>query len=71
MRYRPVAVLLCLFAAGSAWLLGQSPVTSCDATPAPAWCSAVAGDRAQGWASQRRSEVFARRGMVATSQPLA
>jgi gamma-glutamyltranspeptidase/glutathione hydrolase len=71
MRYRPVAVLLCFLAAGSAWLLAQSPVTSCDATPAPAWCSAVAGDRAQGWASQRRSEVFARRGMVATSQPLA
>ena len=48
MRFRPVAVLLGLFAAGSAWLLAQSPVASCDATPAPAWCSAVAGDRSAG-----------------------
>ena len=29
------------------------------------------GDRAQGWLAQRRSEVMARNGMVATSQPLA
>src|SRR5262245_13416925 len=49
----------------------QSPVQSCDATPKPAWCSAVPGDRAEGWLSQRRSEVMARNGMVASSQPLA
>ena len=29
------------------------------------------GDRAEGWLAQRRSEVMARNGMVATSQPLA
>jgi gamma-glutamyltranspeptidase/glutathione hydrolase len=71
MRLRPVALLAFYLAAGSALLLGQSPVTSCDTTPAPAWCSGVAGDRAQGWTPQRRSEVFARNGIVATSQPLA
>ena len=52
-------------------LVAQSPVTSCDATPTPAWCSAVTGDRASGWLAQGRSEVMARNGMVATSQPLA
>src|SRR5262245_46150250 len=49
----------------------QSPVKSCDSTPKPAWCGAVAGDRADGWLPQHRSEVMARNGMVATSQPLA
>ena len=49
----------------------QSPVQSCDARPKPSWCSAVPGDRAEGWLSQRRSEVMARNGMVASSQPLA
>ncbi len=49
----------------------QSPVQSCSATPKPAWCSAVDGDRSEGWARQHRSEVMARNGMVATSQPLA
>src|SRR5262245_57551456 len=32
---------------------------------------AVAGSRAQGWLAQSRSEVLARHGMVATSDPLA
>ncbi len=49
----------------------QSPVQSCDAKPTPPWCSAVPGDRAEGWLAQRRSEVMARNGMVASSQPLA
>ena len=53
----------------AAW--AQSPVQSCDATPQPSWCRAVPGARAQGWLAQRRSEVMARNGMVATSQPLA
>ena len=52
-------------------VLAQSPVQSCNSTPAPAWCSAVEGDRTQGWLRQHRSEVMARNGMVATSQPLA
>jgi gamma-glutamyltranspeptidase/glutathione hydrolase len=49
----------------------QSPVRSCEASPKPAWCSAVPGDRAKGWVSQHRSEVMAPNGIVATSQPLA
>jgi len=49
----------------------QSPVQSCDSKPQPSWCGAVPGDRAEGWLSQRRSEVMARNGMVASSQPLA
>ncbi len=39
-------------------------------TPAAA-IDAVAGSRAQGWTAQGRSEVLARHGMVATSDPLA
>ena len=42
------------------------------ANPDPsAGITAVAGDRASNWAAQKRSEVLARNGMVATSQPLA
>src|SRR5579864_5464537 len=33
--------------------------------------AAVRGDRAGGWLAQTRSEVVARHGMVATSQPIA
>src|SRR5689334_25440538 len=56
---------------GASRIVAQSPVKSCDSKPAPAWCAAVPGDRSEGWAAQRRSEVMARNGMVATSQPLA
>ena len=64
--------LLAAAATGVSTLLGaQSPVQSCNATPKPAWCAAVPGDRTQGWLTQRRSEVMARNGVVATSQPLA
>jgi gamma-glutamyltranspeptidase/glutathione hydrolase len=41
-----------------------------DTSPAP-FCSAVRGERAEGWLPQSRSEVMARNGMVVTSQPLA
>src|SRR6202022_1724683 len=34
-------------------------------------CAAVRGDRTAGWLPQTRSEVLARNGVVATSQPLA
>ena len=61
-----------LSALGAGTLLwAQSPVTSCDASPRPAWCAAVTGDRSSGWLAQGRSEVMARNGMVTTSQPLA
>jgi gamma-glutamyltranspeptidase/glutathione hydrolase len=39
-----------------------------DSAPA---CTAVRGDRAEGWAQQSRGEIFAQHGLVATSQPLA
>jgi gamma-glutamyltranspeptidase / glutathione hydrolase len=65
-------MLLTTVAAGASALLGaQSPVLSCNAAPKPAWCTAVPGERTQGWLAQRRSEVMARNGVVATSQPLA
>jgi gamma-glutamyltranspeptidase / glutathione hydrolase len=44
---------------------------SCNSTPQPPFCNAVSGDRSQGWLTQHRSEVMARNGIVATSQPLA
>ncbi|MDH7943845.1 gamma-glutamyltransferase [Pseudohongiella sp. SYSU M77423] len=55
--------------------LAQSPnafgaPTETVAAPS-AMVSAVPGSRAQGWLSQGRSEVLARHGMVATSDPLA
>lgn len=51
-----------------ATLLGTS-VTYAD--PVTADFNAVGGDRSSGWLDQRRSEVLARHGVVATSQPLA
>ena len=72
---RPVTVVagLLVVAIAASTVIGnaQSPVQSCNATPKPAWCGAVDGDRSQGWERQHRSEVMARNGMVATSQPLA
>jgi gamma-glutamyltranspeptidase/glutathione hydrolase len=51
---------------------GASPLFStcgkADAAPA---CDAIRGERSEGWPAQSRAEVFARHGMVATSQPLA
>ena len=66
---RSLLPLVLLMIAGTAW--AQSPVRSCNETPSPSWCKAVPGDRSQGWLPQHRSEVIARNGMVATSQPLA
>jgi len=63
--------IVVLAAAATPLLLAQSPIRPCGSTPAPAWCSAVGGDRARGWPLQARSEVMARNGMVTTSQPLA
>src|SRR5258708_22346105 len=39
--------------------------------PRPPACSAVRGDRSEGWKLQSRAEVMAQHGMVTTSQPLA
>ena len=71
---RHISLSVALFLGVVLWPLvpgAQSPVQSCDAAPRPSWCSAVAGDRAEGWLAQRRSEVMARNAIVASSQPLA
>jgi gamma-glutamyltranspeptidase/glutathione hydrolase len=53
----------------------QSPtpfgIPSSDRPMPASTIEAVPGSRAQGWLGQRRSEVLARHGMVATSDPLA
>jgi hypothetical protein len=69
MNYKTLAIAASLLFTGAAW--PQSPVQSCNATAKPPFCSAVSGDRAQGWLTQHRSEVMARNGVVATSQSLA
>jgi gamma-glutamyltranspeptidase / glutathione hydrolase len=62
-------------AAGAVTLLGQSPNPfgrpSADKPQPAAGIEAVPGSRAQGWTAQGRSEVLARHGIVATSDPLA
>lgn len=58
-------VLLCGFAASAA------VVAQDEASTPPQIEQAVPGDRASGWLRQTRSEVLARNGIVATSQPLA
>jgi gamma-glutamyltranspeptidase/glutathione hydrolase len=59
----------------AASLIAQSPnafgVPSRDVPQPGANIQAVSGARAQGWPGQGRSEVLARHGMVATSDPLA
>src|SRR5690349_19521957 len=70
MRFLPV--LLVLLAWPLAGLTQSPALSTCDdpATNPPA-CKAVRGDRGEGWLAQTRSEVMARNGIVATSQPLA
>jgi gamma-glutamyltranspeptidase/glutathione hydrolase len=51
--------------------VAQSPVKPCTGSAPPAWCKVAPGDRPSGWLAQGRSEVMARHGLVATSQPLA
>src|SRR6185503_10534653 len=43
----------------------------CNTEPKASACSAVRGDRSEGWKLQSRAEVMAQHGMVTTSQPLA
>lgn len=51
---------------------GEAPTLSaCDGSAAAPACTSVRGSRAEGWGPQSRAEVFARHGLVATSQPLA
>src|SRR5713101_831906 len=67
----PSIPLFALFLGSCLVFAQSSPVRMCTATPAPAWCRAVPGDRSEGWLAQTRSEVMARNGLVTTVQPLA
>jgi len=70
--YRGGVLLTAVVLASPTFALAQSlPVQMCTEAPTPPWCSAVRGDRAEGWVPQTRSEVMARNGMVTTVQPLA
>src|SRR5258708_38924647 len=68
-----VGVLLAAIAtlATSAQSANPFGIPSADQPQPGAAIKAVPGSRAQGWLSQGRSEVLARHGMVATSDPLA
>ena len=68
-----VAAVMVAVAAARPGAQSKTPfATPMPDTPQPASGSpAVPGSRAQGWAAQGRSEVLARHGMVATSDPLA
>jgi len=70
-----LAIVLLVALATLATTAAQSPnafgVPSADQPQPGAAIKAVPGSRAQGWLSQGRSEVLARHGMVATSDPLA
>ena len=76
-RRRCLAVLVAVIGVAAGFVPGQaqSPTpfgTPTATVPQPATTvNAVPGTRAQGWPEQGRSEVLARHGMVATSDPLA
>ena len=73
MRVALLAAAGVAFGAATATMQSPNPFgipTPDHPTPAST-IEAVAGSRAQGWLGQRRSEVLARHGMVATSDPLA
>jgi gamma-glutamyltranspeptidase / glutathione hydrolase len=75
-RAAAAAAVVLLIAVGTlATSSAQSPnafgVPSADRPQPGTAIKAVPGSRAQGWLSQGRSEVLARHGMVATSDPLA
>ncbi|HUI62886.1 MAG TPA: gamma-glutamyltransferase family protein [Steroidobacteraceae bacterium] len=65
------AGLIVLVCAPHAWAQSGPALSVCDGTTKAPYCAGVRGDRAEGWLPQSRSEVMARHGMVATSQPLA
>src|ERR1700724_1020185 len=57
--------------AASTGFAQSPPVQMCSENPTALACSAVRGDRSEGWVPQTRSEVMAQHGMVSTVQPLA
>ncbi len=74
-RFAIAALAVLVVGAALATLTAQSQnafgVPSADRPQPGSAIKAVPGSRAQGWLSQGRSEVLARHGMVATSDPLA
>jgi gamma-glutamyltranspeptidase/glutathione hydrolase len=74
---RPLSLLISIggIAVWAASGTAQSPsafgIPSADQPTPSAAIDAVSGSRAQGWLAQGRSEVLARHGIVATSDPLA
>jgi len=76
LRAGMLAALVCGALAMQPIVAAQQAVPAAPPPDAPdafdnADFTAIPGDRAFGWADQTRSEVLARHGMVATSQPLA
>jgi gamma-glutamyltranspeptidase/glutathione hydrolase len=66
-----VALAIVFTTAGSAQSPNPFGIPTADKPQPAAAIPAVPGSRAQGWLSQGRSEVLARHGIVATSDPLA
>src|SRR4026209_755752 len=75
MRRLAITIVPLIDIATLAMSAAQSPnpfgVPSADRPQPGTEMKAVRGSRAQGWLSQGRSEVLARHGMVATSDPRA
>ena len=75
MRRMTVALGVAIGVSTVLGLAAQSPtpfgIPSADQPTPAATIPAVPGSRAQGWLAQGRSEVLARHGVVATSDPLA
>jgi gamma-glutamyltranspeptidase/glutathione hydrolase len=65
------AMIAAAFAPCCAFAQATPPLSTCMGTSDVAACSAVAGNRAEGWGGQSRAEVMAPHAMVTTSQPLA
>src|SRR5579884_3883697 len=65
---RRLSIVVCVIAAAFAAYSAAHVRAAAPSVPAN---QAVRGDRAEGWLPQSRSPVFARNGMVTTSQPLA
>jgi len=60
------------FSAATPLIAQQLTTSTCtSAKDSPPACTAIRGDRSEGWSAQTRSEVMARNGMVTTSEPLA
>ena len=66
-----LAAVVLLTANGAAQSPNPFGIPSADQPTPAAAIDAVSGSRAQGWHAQGRSEVLARHGIVATSDPLA